>query len=44
MENSEEEVGRFVSGDTYTYYWTGSTVTGVEPQGKWLPMYGKKET
>jgi len=41
MENSEEEICRLVPGETYTFHWTGSTVTGVEPQGKWLPIYGK---
>jgi hypothetical protein len=39
MENSEAEIGHFVEGETYTFDWTGSTVTGVEPQGKWLPLY-----
>lgn len=27
---------------TYTYSWIGSTVVGVDPQGKWLPLYGAK--
>ena len=39
MDNSEEDYGRFVNGDTYTFHWTGSTVTAVEPAGSWLPWY-----
>ena len=27
-------------GLTYEYEWTGGLVTGVEPQGEWLPLYG----
>ena len=27
-------------GLTYEYEWTGSLVTGVAPQGEWLPLYG----
>jgi len=24
---------------SYTYSWIGSTVTWVDPQGEWLPLY-----
>jgi len=37
MEDSEQEHGRFVQGDTYTFHWAGSTVTAIEPEGRWLP-------
>lgn len=29
----------WVEGETFSFHWTGSLVTGVEPQGKWLPIY-----
>ena len=35
--NSEEEEARFEVGPAYTFSWTGSTVTDVEPGGVWLP-------
>ena len=37
--NSEDENATFVDGPTYSYSWTGSTVTSVEPRGEWLPLY-----
>ena len=39
MEDSESEFGRFVDGESYTFHWTGSTVTRAEPRGAWLPLY-----
>ena len=24
---------------TYTYHWVGNTVVGVQPRGRWLPLY-----
>ena len=40
MEHSDEDRAAFVDGPTYTYDWPGSTVTAVEPDGEWLPLYG----
>jgi hypothetical protein len=40
-ENSSEDWAHFTDGETYTFHWTGSTVTAVEPQGEWLPLYGE---
>ena len=40
MERSDEDRAGFVDGPTYTYDWTGSTVTAAEPEGEWLPLYG----
>ena len=37
MEDSDRERARFVDGDTYTFHWSGSTVTAIEPEGRWLP-------
>jgi hypothetical protein len=40
MENSEDEIGIFREGNTYTYHWTGNFAAAVEPRGGWLPLYG----
>ena len=42
MERSDEDRAAFVDGPTYTFDWTGSTVTAVEPEGEWLPLHGRR--
>ena len=37
LEDSEAEYARSADGPSYTFEWTGSTLTAIEPAGVWLP-------